>query len=216
MARYTRPTYSTFTAFAAACAAHRINDGYFKQDQITFHDDGNTTVDKLANKTLMRTILNGEHEILDEDRVHAESVIEHCNALSFKILSGKSLSEFEMAMMRISNLETTDSNYDLAVIASLPSTYARAQVRKEQDSRLREARGCIPFSVGEKIKLEIEVVRCNYSNTWETYYVTAITDSGVVFFSSKNAIDLCSKIEIKGKVKAHKEDRTQLSHVKVL
>lgn len=215
MARYTRPTYATFTAFAAACAAHRINDGYFKQDQITFHDEGHT-VDKLANKTLMRAILGGEHEIRDEDRIHADLVIEHCKALSFKILAGKPLTDFEVAMLRISNLETTDSNYDLAVIASLPSTYARAQVRREQDSRLREACGCIPFSVGEKIKLEIEVVRCNYSNTWGIYCVTAITDSGVVFFSSKNAIDLCSKIEIKGKVKAHKEDRTQLSHVKVL
>ena len=81
---------------------------------------------------------------------------------------------------------------------------------------LREKSGALADAVGDKVELDIEVVRCNYSNNWDTHFVTAIVDNAVVFFASRNKLDLGSKLRIKGKVKDHKEDRTQLSHVKVI
>lgn len=216
MARYTRPSFETATVFASACAAHRVNGGYIKQDQVTFHDEGGYTVEKTANKKLIHQFLSGDFDITDADRAMGEKVRQHCHGLSFKIITGTTLNDFELAMLRIAETETLNSNYDLAVVASLPATYERAQVRQEQTIRLREAAGILPNAVGTKVELEIEVVRCNFSNQWETHFVTAIVDNAVVFFAQKNKIELGSKIRIKGKVKDHKEDRTQLSHVKVL
>ena len=68
----------------------------------------------------------------------------------------------------------------------------------------------------EKVELNIEVVRCNYSDNWNTNYVTAIVDDAVVFFASSKKLELGSKLRVYGKVKRHKEDRTQLSHVKLI
>lgn len=216
MARYTRPTYNITDVFAAACAAFRINGSYIKQDEVTFHENGSHTVDKIANKTLVHQFLKGAFDLRDEDREMGEKVRQHCNGLSFKIITGKTLSEFEQAMLTIADKETTDSNYDIAVVASLPASYERAQARIQQDAMLREKSGTLTDNVGDKVELDIEVVRCNYSNNWDTHFVTAIVDNAVVFFASRNKIELGSKLRIKGKVKAHKEDRTQLSHVKFL
>ena len=216
MARYTRPSYNANLVFAAACAAHRVNEGYIKQDVVTIHEDGSYTVDKVANKVLIRSFLNGDFDITDSDREMAEKVLTFCRGVSFKIITGKALTDFELAMLRIADLEVIESSYDIAVISSLPASYERSIVRHEQTVRLRESSGCLSDEVGTKVELDIEVVRCNFSNTWETYFVTAITEGGVVFFSYKKKVELGSKLRVKGKVKAHKEDRTQLSHVKFL
>jgi hypothetical protein len=216
MARYTRPTYNITDVFAAACAAFRINGSYIKQDEVTFHENGGHTVDKIANKTLVHQFLKGAFDLRDEDREMGEKVRRHCNGLSFKIIIGKTLSEFEQAMLTIADKETTDSNYDIAVVASLPASYERAQARIQQDAMLREKSGTLTDNAGDKVELDIEVVRCNYSNNWDTHFVTAIVDNAVVFFASKNKLDTGANLRIKGKVKAHKEDRTQLSHVEFI
>ena len=216
MARYTRPVYNMTDVFAAACAAHRINGAYFKTDEITFFEDGGHRLDRLANKTLARQFLKGDFDIRDEDREQAEKVMNMCRGLTFKLLTNKRLSDFEQAMLTIVEKDTTDSNYDIAVVSSLPASYERSIARAEQNIRLREAGGCLQAPVDSKVEMDVEVVRCNYSNEWNVHYVTAIADAGVVYFAQKNKIDVDSKIRIKGKVKCHREDRTQLSHVKIL
>lgn len=216
MTRVQRPSYNTDIVFAAACAAHRINGGYFKEDQVTFYDDGGHSIDKIANKKLIRQFLNGSFDISDSDREMGEKVRLYCSGLSFKIITGKKLSDFEQAMLSIADKETIDSNYDIAVVSSLPASYDRAQIRIQQDAMLREKSGTLTDAVGDKVELDIEVVRCNYSNNWETHFVTATVDNAVVFFASRNKLELGSKLCIKGKVKVHKEDRTQLSHVKFI
>lgn len=215
MARYTRPVYNISDVFAAACAAHRVNGAYLKTDEITYTEDGDIRIDRVANKTLTHKFLKGEFDIRDEDREQAEKVMNFCRGLTFKLLSDKRLSEFEINMLAIVEKETTDSNYEIAIVSSLPASYERSIVRTEQDIRLREAGGCIQAPVDSKVEMDIEVVRCNYSNEWNIFYITAIADAGVVYFAQKNKIDVDSKIRIKGKVKRHREDRTQLSHVKV-
>ena len=219
MARYVRPVYSVADVFAAACAAQRINGEYLKTDDITYHDDGHEyshTVNRVANKTLVHQFLKGDLGMTLEDHEMGDKVMQYCRGLTFKLLTDKRLSDFEQTMLTIVEKSTTDSNYDIAVVASLPASYERSLVRAEQNIRLREAAGCLEAPVGSKVELDVEVVRCNYSNEWGVYYVTAITDGGVVFFAQSNKIDVDSKIRIKGKVKSHKKDRTQLSHVKLI
>lgn len=217
MARYVAPEFDILTAFSAACAAQRINGEYLKQD-VNLYDDAGSFIraDKIANKILMTNILCDTTGITDADREQAGLVIKHCQGISFKLIMGKSLSDFEQVMLRLADQQTVSSKYDLAVIASLPATYERSQVRHEIDVRLRQANGILDCAINTKIEEEIEVVRCNYSNAWSTFYVTGLTASeNVVFFAFRSQLEVGSKINIKGKIKAHKENRTQLSHVKV-
>lgn len=219
MARYTRPVYNIADVFAAAAAAYRVNGEYLKADDITYYDDGHEyshKINRVANKTLVHQFLKGELGMTLEDHEMGDKVMQYCRGLTFKLLTDKRLSDFEATMLTIVEKSTTDSNYDIAVVASLPASYERSLVRAEQNIRLREAAGCIQAPVGSKIEMDVEVVRCNYSNEWGVFYVTAIADAGLVFFARNTKIDIDSKIRIKGKVKRHKEDRTQLSHVKIL
>lgn len=222
MARYTRPArpvYSIADVFAAACAAQRVNGEYLKTDDITYYDDGHEythKVNRVANKTLVHQFLKGEFGMSLEDHEMGDKVMQYCRSLTFKLLTDKRLSDFEQTMLTIVEKSTTDSNYDIAVVASLPASYQRSLIRAEQNVRLREAAGCLEAPVDSKVEMDVEVVRCNYSNEWGVFYVTAIADAGVVFFAQQRKIDVDSKIRIKGKVKRHKEDRTQLSHVKIV
>ena len=219
MARYKAPkiSYSTNDVFAAACAAQRINGEYLKDDKNLYDADGQVTkVEKIANKKLTSQFLRGDFEVSDEDREQGQEVRQYCNSLTFKILQGKILSDFEQTMLKIADKETVDSFYDIAVVSSLPASYERSKARLEQSNRLRDHQGCLNQAEGTKVDLEIEVVRCNYSNNWDTYYVTAIVENAVVFFAFRNQIEIGSKIRVKGKIKSHKEDCTQLSHVKIM
>ena len=220
MARYQAPkfSYSTNEVFAAACAAQRINGEYLKDDKNVFDEDGYIVeVEKIANKKLTSQILRGDFDVVcDAYREQGQAVRQYCNSLTFKILQGKKLSDFEQTMIQIADKETIDSFYDIAVASSLPASYERSKVRLEQSNRLRDHQGCLAHAEGTKVELDIEVVRCNYSNNWDTHFVTAIVDDAVVFFAFRDKIEIGSKIRIKGKVKSHKEDRTQLSHVKIV
>ena len=219
MARYQAPkiSYSTNEVFAAACAAQRINGEYLKDDKNIYDTDGYVAkVEKIANKKLTSKFLQGDFEITDEDREQGQEVRQYCHSLTFKILQGKTLSDFEQTMLQIADKETITSFYDIAVVSSLPASYERSKARQEQSSRLRDHQGCLNQAEGTKVELDIEVVRCNYSNNWDTNFVTAIVDNAVVFFAFRDKIELGSKIRVKGKIKSHKEDRTQLSHVKIV
>lgn len=215
MARYTRPSYNTADVFAAACAAHRANCGYLKIGATD--DEGN--VIRLPNKILIRQFLDASFDIRDEDRELSEKVMQHCKSLTFKILSDRRMSEFEQNMLRIVEAETLDSNFDIAIVSSLPAAYIRANERKVADARINSATGFIG-TVGDKVKFTAEIVRCNFSEQWGTFFVTAITpDNKAIFFAYRNKIEVGANINGEGKIKAHRnqrEDSTQLNYVKIV
>lgn len=219
MTKTVHTEYNIDEIFAVAVAVNRFNGGYIKQNVFVENESGEIELKSMPNKDLVNNVLMGNETnitVTDQDRETAAKVKRYCSGLTFKILAGKTLSDFERAMVRIAEMETTSSRYDIAIISSLPSTYERSLIRMEQENRLRTKSGCISAIVGSKIEDEIEVVRCNYSFDWNTYYVTGIASDGIVFFAFKREVPVNSTIKIKGKVKAHKEDRTQLSHVKIV
>jgi hypothetical protein len=215
MARFTRTSYKTADVFVAACAAHRANSGYLKIGATD--DEGN--VIRLPNKILIRQFLDSSFDISDEDRDLSEKVIQFCQGLTFKMLSDRRLTEFEQSMLSIVEKETLDSNYDIAIVSSLPAAYIRANDRKVVDARINAAVGFVG-EVGDKIQFTAEILRCNFSDQWGTFFVTAITpDNKVIFFAHRNKLEITSNINGEGKVKAHRnqrEDSTQLNYVKIV
>lgn len=211
MARYQRPVlnYNADDVWAASCAAQRINDAYVK-----YVEEGKVGE---TNRQIIDRFLADTTLITDVDREQAHKVRSYYKGMTFKILQGKKLSEFDNTAMVIANRDVIENSYDVAVIASLPSCYARAVKRDTDTRRIENARGGFIGRIGEKVKINVEVVRSVYSQQWNVYFVSGITpDDQAVFFSYKQPIDAGKSVFIQGTVKAHRDNSTQLNRVKVL
>jgi len=216
MAQNQQPVF-TFNAddvWAAACAAQRINGSYVKLAMISESDPSLT---KLSNRMLAMQLLTDPFSITDEDREQSKKVRAFYQALTFKILQGKHLNEFDNNAMVLSNRDVISSNYDLAVICSLPSCYERGVARQSADQRISFAQGGFIGAVGNKVSATVEVVKSVYSQKWMTNYVTGITsDDQVVFFAYKEALEVGKMLDIYGTVKGQRDNTTQLNRVKVI
>lgn len=211
MARYQRPVLNINAddVWAAACAAQRINGAYLK----TIEEGKNTE----TNRQIIDNFLANTDLITEADREQGNAVRKYYKGLTFKILQGKKLSDFDNTAMVIANRDVIEATYDIAVIASLPSCYARAVERDNKNRKLENARGGFVGRIGDKVELNIEVVRSNFSQQYNVYFVSGLTsDDQAVFFSHRQAIDSGKFIIAKGTVKRHGDNITQLNRVKVI
>jgi hypothetical protein len=119
--------------------------------------------------------------------------------------------------MVIANRDVIESTYDVAVIASLPSCYQRAVKRDNDARKLENASGGLLGRVGQKVKVNVEVVRSSFSQQYNVFFISGVTtDDQAVFFSYRNAIDAGKLIIAEGTVKRHGDNTTQLNRVKVI
>ena len=212
MARYQKPALLNINAdaaWAAACQAQRLNQGYIKN--VEDAPAGQT------NRNLVTQFLADTTQITDEDREQGKKVRQFYQAFTFKILKGIKLSEFDNTAMLIANRETIDTNYDVAVLTSMPSCYERGMKRQTVDQRIAFAQGGLIGRVGDKVSLSIEVIKTIFSQQWNTHYSSGITsDDQVVFFAYKQELEVGKQFDIYGTVKAHRDNTTQLNRVKVI
>jgi len=69
----------------------------------------------------------------------------------------------------------------------------------------------------DRVTANIEVLKCVFSQKWNVYFVTAITDKDQsIFFSYKQDVSPGTILSIKGNVKRQDNNTTQLNRVKVL
>lgn len=216
MAKYQKPVFD-FNAddvWAAACQAQSINGSYVKLSMISESDPSLT---KLSNRMIAEKLLTETFNITDEAREQGKKVRAFYQALTFKILQGKKLNEFDNNAMLIANRDVITSTYDVAVICSLPSCYERGVVRQSVEQRINFAKGGYISAVGNKISTTIEVLRSIYSDKWGTNYITGInSDDQVVFFAYKELLPVGKFFDIYGTVKAHRDNSAQLNRVKVI
>lgn len=206
--------YPTDLVFAAASYADRMNGGEYVKYSFQQDSEGKMSV---TNRQFMDQALADQTLITQADRDAGEEVRKYYHSLTFKILKGIRLNEFENTAMLIANKEQTEGTYDLAVTVALPSCYRRAAARDQANSKVEFARGGLIGSVGDKVKATIEVVKCVFSQQWNVFFVTGITDKDQpVFFAHKRAVNVGEKMNIQGTVKAHRDNSTQLNRVKVM
>lgn len=211
MARYQRPVLNLQAddVWAAACAAQRINGAYLK----TIEEGKNTE----TNRQIMDNFIANTDLITEADREQGQAVRTYYKGFTFKILQGKKLNEFDNTAMVIANRDVIESTYDIAVIASLPSCHERAVKRDTVNRKLESASGGFIGRVGDKVKVNVEVVRCVFSQQWMTHFVSGVTtDDQAVFFAHKQPINIGKLIVAEGTVKAHRDNSTQLNRVKVI
>ena len=212
--RTPKPTvnFQADDVWSAACAAQRINGSYVKVVPVE-----NSEYITETNRQIIDNFLANTDLITEADREQGELVRKYYKGLTFKILQGKKLNDFDNTAMVIANRDVIESTYDVAVIASLPSCYERAVKRDNQNRKLEFASGGFIGRVGDKVRVNVEVVRSTFSQEYNTYFVSGVTtDDQAVFFSYRNGIEAGKLIVAEGTVKRHGENITQLNRVKVI
>ena len=97
------------------------------------------------------------------------------------------------------------------------SRYEKSAKRDDVDRRINFARGGYVGDIGEKVSLNIEVLKSVWSQKWNTWYITGInSEDQVVFFACKESFDIGTHLTITGVVKGTRDNSTQLNRVKVL
>ena len=196
--------------WSAACAAYRINGGYFKEpetvgDQVIRH----------TNRAVVRQALDNPSLIDDTDRELAHNCRQHmATTVTMQALRSE-LGEWARITARVCGLDNVDSMYDLSVITAMPHSYVK-QLRKESvDARLARCDGLME-KLGNKVELAVEVVRNNYSAKYNTWFVSAVTrDNQAVYFAYREEIPAETLAKIRGTVKRHTDRSTQLNRVKL-
>jgi len=213
--------YSVDDVWGAAVAAQRTNGEYLKEDKTNITEDGSYETLQKRNRDIMMDFLAVPGTITDEDRVTGLECRRFLqNDLTFRALKGQ-LSAFDASVSRVVAVEdefdTVQHRLELAVVACLPQSHQRALVRQSIQDRVRNASGGYVGNVSDKVALDAEVVSANWSNTYNIFWVTAITqDNRALFFSYKSQLNSGIQIKLVGTVKAHRDNKTQLNRVKVL
>lgn len=214
--------FSVSDVWAAAAAAQRVNGEYVKDDKYEYNEaSGQTILTKRRNRAVMMEFLQNPSRLLTEDVEQGEAVRTYLEQdLVLRALKGK-LTDFDSSVQRVLAVKdrfyTVTHNYELAVVAALPASAIRGQQRQNSATRLQFAKGGFISQPGAKITTRIEVLTCNYSKQYNIFWVTGITDQDQpVMFSAKEKFDAGTWLDIQGKVKAHRDNLTQLNYVKVL
>jgi len=216
MAVHKKPVlnYNADDVWAAACQAQQVNGSYVKLSALT---ENQLTNGVRSNRELISSLMEDTTQITDENREQGKKVRQYYQGLTFKVLKGIKLNDFDNNVMVISNRDVITENFDLAVIASLPNSYVRAVHRDNVDQRIKFATGGYISKPGLKTTLiKLEILKSIFSHKYNVNFITGITPADeVVFFSYKESIMVGQNIIINGTVKAHRDNSTQLSRVKL-
>ena len=215
--------HSVDNVWGAAVAAQRINGSYVKETMYKVDPEmsSNTVVDKRRNRDIMLDILANPAVLTVEDIAQGQECRKFLqNDITFRALKGR-LTDFDSSTSKVIAVEdefdTVKHKLELAVVACLPASHARSLERQAVQERVRQTSGELIGSPGDKVTLAVEIVKSNYSQQWNTWYATAVTqDNSAVFFAYRQELAKGTKHTIQGTVKAHRDGSTQLNRVSII
>ncbi len=212
--------HSVDNVWGAACAANRENGGYFKEEQWM----PNATppyISKRRNRDIMVDILANPAQLTVEDIAQGQECRKFLqNDITFRALKNR-LTEFDGSVSKVlaveDDFDTVKHKLELAVVACLPASHARSLERQAVQERVRQTSGALIGTPGVKVQLTVEIVKSNYSQQWNTWYATGVTqDNSAVFFAYRQELAKGATHTIVGTVKAHRDGSTQLNRVSII
>lgn len=215
--------HSVDNVWGAAVAAQRINGSYVKETmyKVDPETSSNTVVDKRRNRDIMLDILANPALLTVEDIAQGQECRKFLQQdITFRALKGR-LTDFDSSTSKVLAVEdefdTVKHKLELAVVACLPASHARALERQDTQERVRQTTGDHVGNPGDKVRLDVEIIKSNFSQQWNTWYATAITaDNCAVFFAYRQELAKGAKHTIQGTVKAHRDGSTQLNRVSII
>jgi len=214
--------YSVSDVWGAACHAQRINGVYVKEDHWEWPSETATAMalSRKSNRNIMIEALENPFMITDEDRSAGAECLKFIqNDMTFRALQNK-LTDFDRSVMKITAVADRffpqQHRLELATVACLPNSHQRALQRIAEQDRIKQTAGYIG-AVGDKVTVNVDIVRCVFSQKWNTYYATGITaNNETVFFAIREPLNTGTLLSVQGTVKAHRDGQTQLNRVRVL
>jgi hypothetical protein len=205
-------SYSADQVWAAACAAYRVNGGYFKQAEVTAEGK----IVRPTNRELVRQYLAESSSVtavdLEQGRKCRQDLLKQATMAALK----NQATEWTLLTAEMASLDAINTDYQVSVITSMPKSHSQNLARETVDTRLAYCDNTPVGSVDQRVEVVGQVVRSNYSNQYNTHYVTVITDANhQVFFAYRERIEPGANIRICGRVKRHADRATQLSRVKI-
>ena len=216
MPKRTRPTlnYTADQVWAAACTAYRINRGYLKHPEVTA--DGK--IIRPSNRELVRLYLADDSDtfVTSADRKQGTKCRQDLLKQATMAALRNQATEWTLLTAGMAGLDTITTDYQVSVITAMPKSHSQNLARETVDSRLAYCDSDPVGRIDERVEVVGQVVRSNYSNQYNTHYVTVITDvNRQVFFAYRERIEPGANIKICGRVKRHADRATQLSRVKI-
>ncbi len=200
-------TFPIDEVLAVSCAAHRLNDGFIKKDQVRFDrkfEKSTCNSDMLYNYFFT----DKKFKVLDEDKTQANEVKEYLAGLSFKALE-RTLTEFESNVLKLVSSDVIEKD-KLGIAASLPKVYMN---KVEQDnwtdremdlSRTSEKIGTLHQR--ERIDAVVEFTR--YIPRTMSYIVTcSVKNQHILKFFTDKKIELGKEITLEGFVKSQSKGK---------
>jgi len=152
----------------------------------------------------------------------AEQMIEEVQQnFTLSMLRGREFSNFNRKLAEIISEPEAKTNSNFGILAYVPSVHrdlVKTNTITEQtcDSRYQGR-------TGETLNFTARVLNCRYIASYGFYTALLLDDTGNVYsFSPKASLDEGATVTIRGKVKAHKQDKynnnvetTYLNYVKI-
>jgi hypothetical protein len=198
-------TFPISLAWAAVCAADRINGGkYVNQNTFPYLEGAK------FNKDLAMSLCENPGALTDEDNEFGEKLAQHFSGLLFKTLSGPIANGFMATIANIIAMEHV-GKYEIACMSCLVQTY-RKDLEREVTQEKKQAFVATSTFIGSeasKHELDIEIIDAFYSKNYNIFINTATDGVNIIKFSTAHGADIFpigDKIRIKGSVKRHEVD----------
>lgn len=200
--------------WSAAALADRVNEGGYYKEMI-YKDE---VLVNRPNRVIMLEALNGCYEPTPEDlemgraarawhrgRLLMTAIKRPLSAFEDNLSNAAGENEFAIEVHRL----------ELATVASQIRSY---RLGSAEEQKMWGTDTTPLAAIGTKVECQVEVIKSVYSQNYNTNYIRAVTvdTRKVVMFNYREGMDPGTVLTIKGTVKAHREDCTQLNRVKVL
>ena len=204
--------YNSDIVWAAAAAAHRINNGYIKEGYAQ---------SKKANKFLIRDILSESIDTIKDCDVEAgkQCRLYWRNQL-LAVLGGAD--DYTQWLIRLATMEKIGKLGDLSVVSSAINAQQNHEQRESAKLEKLSLNSQWVGKIGDKLEFDdtARILTCKYIDKFDRYIVECVVDGNLYFWWGNKKVTPETKI-LSGKVKAHSRDqdsdqkRTQLNYVKV-
>ena len=204
--------------WAAAAYADRVNEGeYRKEPEYRVIEDRITDeVVRQPNKIHMWQAIRDASLITDGDTETGRRALDYVRRnLVIKGLKG-TLSDFDRSLSHVVEMDeflTAADRYEIALVTSQIRAYREGT---RMDAVLADVNTAPVAAIGERVELEVTVVRAVFSTNYNVYFITAKTTANqMVLFTYRERRPVGERLRIRGAVKAHRADATQLNRVRI-
>jgi hypothetical protein len=225
--------FPTQQVLELACAAQRLNNGYLKEEEGVYAEQGNILYFKISNKALMRYTLDPEEQVIigmeaymtrlsvtPEDTVLAEEIKKHFRKFMFSAIEGEN--DFQTNINTILSSDTVKQN-QFGYVACLPSVYHRDVAQSKVKRAARTVEEGSLAEIGSTVKdLDAEIISSIKSKNFEGWNIDAIINNKMVSWMNKTSLELGPAVIVKAKIKdcnkhwKHQNDVTRLHYVKAI